>query len=37
VAINAHSANLQSVLSEADAACYKAKKDGRDRVEIHRI
>ncbi len=37
VAINAHSANLQSVLSEADAACYKAKKNGRDRVEIHRI
>jgi diguanylate cyclase (GGDEF)-like protein/PAS domain S-box-containing protein len=37
VAINANTANLQSVLSEADAACYKAKKTGRDRVEIHTI
>jgi len=37
VAINANTANLQSVLSEADAACYKAKKYGRDRVEIHPV
>lgn len=37
VAINANTANSQSVLSEADAACYKAKKNGRDRVEIHQI
>jgi diguanylate cyclase (GGDEF)-like protein len=36
-AINRHSANLQSVLSEADAACYKAKKGGRDCVVIYDI
>lgn len=33
IGIVTHNTNLQSVLSH----CYKAKKNGRDRVEIHQI
>ena len=35
VAINANSGNSASVLSAADAACYAAKDNGRNRVQVY--
>jgi two-component system, chemotaxis family, CheB/CheR fusion protein len=35
VSINNDTRNVQTVLSDADSACYAAKEAGRNRVEIH--
>ena len=35
VAVNAESGGLSSVLSDADAACYLAKDEGRNRIHVH--
>ncbi len=36
VAIDAHSATASSLMSEADAACYAAKENGRNRIQVYR-
>ena len=36
VPINAESGDLNQVLAAADACCYEAKKQGRDRVQVYR-
>ncbi|WP_051275297.1 EAL domain-containing protein [Aestuariibacter salexigens] len=35
VAINRHTESLHAVLSDADAACYLAKEQGRNQIQIH--
>jgi len=36
VPVNAESGNVSQVLAAADACCYEAKKQGRDRVQVYR-
>ena len=36
VPINAESGDINQVLAAADACCYEAKNQGRDRVQVHR-
>ncbi len=36
VPINAESGDINQVLAAADACCYEAKKQGRDRVQVYR-
>ena len=36
VAVNSESGSLESLLKDADAACYMAKKQGRNRIHLHK-